>query len=356
MLKNILTTAEQLSPISDTEIDELCAIADDDLTSLNLLYQTADRVRHKTVGDAVHLRGLIEFSNTCCRNCLYCGLRSDNTNLQRYHMPPEEIIATAINAEKLDYKSIVMQSGEDNFYSVNLLAEIISTIKSKTKLAVTLSAGEFSLAEYQQLRAAGTDRYLLRFETSDPDLYQKLHPDSTLTQRLQCLQYLGETGYQVGTGFMVGLPGETPEIYAENLKSLRRCFNKNYHVDMVGIGPFLANPETPLKKAPNGGLHATLKAVAITRLILPYAHIPATTALGTLHKDGRKMALFAGANVMMPNVTPMKYREKYMLYPNKIGIENPAEELRERAEQLVYEIGRTVAIDVGDAMRNHVVS
>lgn len=307
-----------------------------------VLFACADRIRQREVGDDIHLRGLIEFSNICIRQCQYCGLYCKNKNVDRYRMKEDEIYETAQLAKEMGYPSLVLQSGEDPYYNANRLASLIERIKNNLGVAITLSAGEFTRDEYQLLHDAGVDRYLLRFETSDEQLYRKLHPDSNLSDRLKCLDYLTETGYQVGTGFMVGLPGETAEIFANNLLLL-----KKYNVGMVGIGPFLANPDTPLCDAPNGTVLATLKAVAITRLLLPDTNIPATTALGTLDKTGREKALQAGANVIMPNVSPMRFRELYKLYPNKMCV--TADQGRTAAITLVESLGRTVGTTKGHA-------
>ena len=291
------------------------------------------------------MRGLIEFSNICIRKCQYCGLACYNKSIDRYRMKIDEIIDTAKAAEDLGYPSIVLQSGEDPYYNADRLSEVMQQIKSSTNLAITLSAGEYSYAEYQQLKTAGADRYLLRFETSDETLYRQLHPDSHLQERLLCLEHLDQAGFQVGTGFMVGLPGETPQIFANNLLLL-----KKYNAGMVGIGPFLSNQDTPMRVDHNGTVLGTLKAVALTRILIPNANIPATTALGTLDKLGREKALQAGANVIMPNVSPMKFRELYKLYPNKMCV--TADQGRETAIKMVESIGRTVALDPGHAPQN----
>lgn len=329
---------------SSLSFEELIYLVQLDERQAQILFATADRVRQRMVGDAVHLRGLIEFSNICIRQCQYCGLYCRNNQVKRYRMKEDEIFATAGHAVKMGYPSLVLQSGEDPFYNTHIerLAGVISRIKNELKVAITLSAGEFSKADYQRLKDAGVDRYLLRFETSDAKLYRELHPDSQLDDRLQCLQYLAETGYQVGTGFMVGLPRETPEIFANNLLLLKKL-----NVGMVGIGPFLPNQDTPLKGEASGTSLGTLIAVALTRLLLPDTNIPATTALGTLDKDGRIKALQAGANVMMPNVSPMEFRELYKLYPNKLCV--TADQGRDTAIKLVESIGRVVSFSAGHA-------
>lgn len=349
--KQLRLTDEELTQLcSKAELDsslsfeELLYLVQLDEKQAPIVFAAADRVRKRMVGDAVHLRGLIEFSNICIRQCQYCGLHCRNNQVKRYRMKEDEIFATAELAKQMGYPSLVLQSGEDPFYNnhVERLANVIYRIKNELGVAITLSAGEFSKENYQRLKDAGVDRYLLRFETSDATLYRKLHPDSELEERLQCLQYLAETGYQVGTGFMVGLPDETPSIFANNLLLLKKL-----NVGMVGIGPFLPSQDTPLKDARSGTSLGTLIAVALTRLLLPDTNIPATTALGTLDKDGRIKALQAGANVMMPNVSPMEFRELYKLYPNKLCV--TADQGRDTAIKLVESIGRVVSMTAGHA-------
>ncbi|MGM0419764.1 MAG: [FeFe] hydrogenase H-cluster radical SAM maturase HydE [Bacillota bacterium] len=277
------------------------------------IYQRADRLRKNIHGDKVHLRGLIEFSNFCRRSCYYCGLRKENRRIKRYRMKNKEIIAAAETALNLGYGTVVLQSGEDPYITKNMMTEIIKEIKVRTGLAVTLSLGERTKEEYVIWKEAGADRYLLRFETSDPDLYQNLHPYGSLSTRLKHLHWLKEIGYQVGSGSLVGLPGQSEKSLLADLDLYR-----SLELDMVGIGPYLVNPDTPLADKDNGSLDLTYKMIALTRIKLPYAHLPATTALGSLDRQGREKALQIGANVMMPNVTPKKYRSDYKLYPNKI--------------------------------------
>jgi biotin synthase len=278
------------------------------------LYAAADEARARVVGDEVHLRALIEFSNHCRRNCSYCGLRRGHRALERYRMTPEEIIACAVGAARLGYGTVVLQSGEDPWYTGALLAEIVRGIKRKTEIAVTLSIGERSEDEYRRLKEAGADRFLLRIETSSPTLYRKLHPDSEWSKRLECLKALRGLGYQVGSGVMIGLPGQTFEMLANDL-----LFLQSLELDMIGVGPFIPHPATPLAEATGGTLGLALRFVACLRLLCPEALIPATTALGALAVDGRQRALRAGANVLMPNCTPVPYRGRYELYPGKVG-------------------------------------
>lgn len=313
----------------------------------DIIFKTADAVRKKEVGDQVHLRGLIEFSNYCKKNCEYCGIRGKNKNIARYRLSKEEIVQTAKNAEALGYRSVVMQSGEDPFFTAAVLADIISTIKSQTDLAITMSAGEFTYDEYKIIKEAGADRYLLRFETSSEELYKKLHPDSDFHKRIECLHILEELDYQVGSGFMVGLPGETTEILADNLLLLQKL-----DLDMAGIGPFLPNSDTSLADSQGGTLVNSLKAVAIARLLLRNAHIPATTAMGSLDPKGREKALQAGANVVMPNVTPEEFREMYQLYPNKICLRDDPAHCRKCITGKIQGLGRSVSTEHGHSLKN----
>ena len=278
------------------------------------LFSLADRVRKENVGDEVHLRGLIEFSNICRCACKYCGLRCENKALNRYRIMPEDILYYAKKAAGMGYKTIVLQSGEDAYYTREVLCDVISKIK-ELDVALTLSVGERSFEDYQAFKAAGADRYLIRIETTDRDLYKKMHPHMDFDNRVRCLKYLRKLGYEVGTGCLVGLPGQTIESLADDI-----LFFKEIDADMVGIGPFIPHPQTPLKDAQTGDFTLALKVMALTRILLKNINIPATTAMETLNPNGRVIALQSGANVVMPNVTSQEYREKYEIYPNKICI------------------------------------
>lgn len=306
------------------------------------LFRAADSVRRQYVGDAVHLRGIIEFSNYCSRNCLYCGLRCANKNLRRYRMDADAIYKAAASAVSIGYRTIVLQSGEDSTYDADAIADICRRLK-KLGVAVTLSLGERPYEEYRLWRKAGADRYLIKHETADPELYKKLHPGKDLASRIDCLRQLSELGYQVGSGCMVGLPGQTIETLADDLLLL-----KELDVEMAGIGPFIPHPSTPLAEYPPGPVDMTLKMLAVARLLLPLAHLPATTALFTIAGDGRERALCSGANVVMPNVTPSEYKNLYEIYPNKSRAEKtmPAAG-RRQLENMITALGRTVAGDQG---------
>ena len=268
------------------------------------LFAAADEVRKKYKKDEVHLRGLIEFSNICKRNCAYCGLQARNKKLERYRLLPDEIIEIAKKAANLGYKTVVLQSGEDDFYTTEIICNIVSEIK-KLDMALTLSIGEKSYDEYKAYREAGADRYLLRIETTDENLYKKLHPNMSLENRKKCLYNLKKLGYETGSGTLVGIGQEVSSLADDIL------FFKSLDMDMVGIGPFIPHPNTPLKGEINPkNFDMALKMMAITRLVMPDINIPATTAMETINPNGRIIALQSGANVVMPNITTTKYRSK----------------------------------------------
>jgi biotin synthase len=310
------------------------------------LFARADNIRKKYFDDEVHIRGIIEFSNYCNRDCLYCGLRKSNNKIQRYKMSENEIIDAAIRAGGLGYKTILLQSGENCSYSIDALCGIIKKIKSALDCAITLSLGEKSFNEYKDLKHAGADRYLLRFETSDRQLFGRLKPDSSYDNRFDCLKALKSLGFQVGSGIMVGLPGQTHEILADDILLLQEL-----DLDMIGIGPFLVHHDTPLCKSPSGTLELTLRVLAIIRVMMPDVHIPATTAMGSAEKNGREKALQAGANVIMPNVTPTKYRRHYEIYPNKICINDAPSDCRYCIEGMLKASGKTIAVHKGDSLK-----
>lgn len=305
------------------------------------LFSYADNVRKEFVGDEVHLRGLIEFSNICKCQCKYCGLRSPNKTIQRYRILPEDILFYAQNASQMGYKTIVLQSGEDEFFSRDVLCEIIKGIK-QLDVALTLSVGERSFDDYKAFKDCGADRYLIRIETTDRNLYKKLHPNMDFDNRLRCLQDLRKLGYEVGTGCLVGLPEQTIESLADDI-----LFFKEINADMVGIGPFIPHPETPLKDAQKGDFTLALKVMALTRILLKNINIPATTAMETLNPNGRIIALQSGANVVMPNVTSKEFRKKYEIYPNKICINEEPSQCRQCIEGKIKSIGRTISKNYG---------
>lgn len=312
-----------------------------DNESVQQLFAVADRVRSQYVGDQVHLRGLIEFSNVCKMNCYYCGLRKDNTKVKRYWLTPDMIIDFATKAKGYGYQTVVLQSGESDVYTMTDMQYIIRSIKS-LDLAVTLSIGEKTRNEYQAYREAGANRYLLRIETTNPPIYEKLHPGMSLDNRIRCLFDLKELGYEVGTGCLVGLPEQTIECLADDI-----LFFKELDADMVGIGPFIPNKDTPLACEDGGTFELSLKVMAITRLLLPTANIPATTAMETLNKEGRMLALKSGANVVMPNVTEGEYRQLYSLYPGKICVNDTPAHCKGCITGKITGIGRQVSKEYG---------
>lgn len=336
-LYTVIEKAERTHTLEKSEIVAL--LADESINKE--IFGAADRVRRQYVGEHVHLRGLIEFSNICKQNCQYCGLQLDNQQVTRYRLDPDEIVKLAAKAKSYGYKTVVLQSGEDSFYSVDMLQYIIAKIKA-LDLALTLSIGEKSHDEYAAYKAAGADRYLLRIETTDSQLYQQLHPGMSLENRMRCLRDLKELGYEVGTGCLVGLPNQTLESLAEDI-----LFFKALDADMVGLGPFIPNADTPLRNCSGGTFELSIKVMAIVRLLLPDANIPATTAMETLNKEGRIIALQSGANVVMPNVTEGDYRRWYALYPGKICINDTPAHCRGCITGKITSIGRKIAEDKG---------
>ena len=305
------------------------------------LFSLADKIRKENVGDEVHLRGLIEFSNICKRTCKYCGLRCENKDIDRYRIEPDDIIFYAQKAVDMGYKTIVLQSGEDEYYSRELLCKIIKGIKT-LDVALTLSIGERCFDDYKSFKDCGADSYLIRIETTDKELYKKMHPHMSFENRVRCLKDLGKLGYEVGTGCLVGLPGQTIESLANDI-----LFFKEINADMVGIGPFIAHPHTPLKDCLNGDFTLALKVMALTRILLKNINIPATTAMETLNPNGRIIALQSGANVVMPNVTTTEYRAKYEIYPNKICINENPSQCFNCVSGKIRSIGRSVSTGYG---------
>ena len=339
MREDLLCRAEQLHELTLPELTAL--LADADPAAEAALAAAADRVRAAFVGAGVHLRGLIEFSNICRQSCMYCGLRRDNAAVHRYRLTPAEILALAEKARDYGYRTVVLQSGEDAWFTADRLAALLRRIKA-LGLVITLSIGERSREEYQMLRAAGADRFLLRIETTDAQLYARLHPGMSFAHRLQCLQELRSLGYEVGTGCLVGLPGQSIESIARDI-----LFFQELDADMVGIGPLIPNEDTPLADAAPGDFHLTRRVVALLRLLLPEANIPATTAMETLQPDARRIILQSGANVVMPNVTEGDYRRWYALYPGKICVKDTPEDCRGCLEAKIQSIGRSIAQDAG---------
>ena len=333
----LIKKAEQQHILSRDEIIALLLAGEAETE----LFLAADKVRKQYVGDGVLLRGLIEFSSYCRQNCCYCGLRRDNKEAQRFRLNESEIFCLAKRAEGYGYRTVVLQSGEDAFFTAERLAAVIREIK-KLDLAVTLSIGERSFDEYKLLKDAGADRFLLRIETTDETVYIQHDPGMSLAERRRCLQDLKSLGYEVGTGSLIGLPGQTIPSLADDI-----LFFQEIDADMVGIGPFIPNAETPLGSAPAGDIKLVLRMVSLIRLLLPQANIPATTAMETLLPTARLLALQCGANVIMPNVTEGEAREKYALYPGKAGVLDKPEDCAEKLATDLQSIGRFIRQDKG---------
>lgn len=309
------------------------------------LFALADKVRKENVGDEVFLRALIEFSNICRNDCMYCGIRKSNKNACRYHLSEDEIVRMADKVADMGFRTVVLQSGEDMYYDTAKMCSIIEKIK-KNDVAVTLSIGERSYEEYKAFREAGADRYLMRIETTDKDLYHKLDPNMSWEHRYECLLCLKELGYELGSGIMVGLPGQTIESIADDL-----LFLKELDVDMAGIGPFIPHKDTPLGGEKGGSLDLSLRTMAVMRLLLEDINIPATTAMESLHPKGRIMALQSGANVVMPNMTNGEYRKFYELYPGKICVNETPTQCGTCIGLKIKAIGRSIGEGYGGHRR-----
>lgn len=311
------------------------------------LKEEAVRIRKKYYGNKVYTRGLIEFTNYCRNNCYYCGIRRDNRNIVRYRLTKEEILECCHIGYELGYRTFVLQGGEDSWYKDEYIAAIIQDIKKHyPDCALTLSIGEKSYESYKLFRQAGADRYLLRHETADEELYRSLHPASmSLDNRKQCLYNLKELGYQVGAGFMVGSPGQTVTHLAKDL-----AFLQELDPEMVGIGPFIPHHDTVYANETAGSVRMTLFLLAVIRIMLPTVLLPATTALGTLDPMGREKGLLVGANVLMPNLSPVENRKLYELYDNKICTGDEAAECRHCLQRRVESIGYYLVEERGDAI------
>ena len=334
----------------------------DNPQEISELWSLADSIRQRFVGEQVHLRGLVEVSNRCERNCLYCGIRADNRQLQRYLMLSDEILACAHKAVQVGFGTLVLQAGEDSAIEGQWLADIIRQVKDETDLAITLSLGERPEEDYQLWHAAGADRYLLRFETGNRELFDRIHPPlpGQSSDRLAILARLREIGYEVGSGVMIGIPGQSYESLAEDIVRFRTL-----DLDMIGVGPYIPHPDTPLasigkrwdlppREQVVNSVEMGYRAIALARLVCPQANIPSTTALATLDGPvGREHALQRGANVVMPNLTPKKYRRMYEIYPAKAASSEDAEQSCAAALLQIRALGRTVGTGRGDSPNLH---
>lgn len=346
MTDRLLSLVETLTEKHSLSLqDYRCLIENRCEEAAKLLAERAVAVRKEIYGTAVFVRGLIEISNICKNDCLYCGIRRSNKDCDRYRLTPEQILMCADEGDALGFRTFVLQGGEDGYFTDGVLCDLIQKIKEKyPECAVTLSLGERSYESYQRLHSAGADRYLLRHETADREHYGKLHPEEmSFEHRMQCLRDLREIGYQVGCGFMVGSPYQTSATLAEDLK-----FIETFQPDMCGIGPFVPHKNTPFRDEPTGTVELTCYLLSIIRLIHPPVLLPSTTALGTIDPLGREKGVQAGANVVMPNLSPVSVRKKYELYDNKICTGEESAQCKNCLNQRMLSIGYEVVTDRGD--------
>lgn len=320
-------------------------IMDDSAETAAYLTEQANTVRERIYGRQVFIRGLIEFTNYCKNDCYYCGIRRSNSTVSRYRLTQEQILDCCLKGYDLGFRTFVLQGGEDPYWTDNRICQVVSLIRQNyPDCAITLSMGERSRESYQRLYDAGADRYLLRHETADADHYSKLHPEElTLSHRMECLQILKAVGFQTGCGFMVGSPYQTADHLVSDL-----CFIRDFKPEMVGIGPFLPAAHTPFEGEPAGSSELTIKLLSMVRLMHPRVLLPATTALGSAERDGRERGILAGANVIMPNLSPLEVREKYLLYDGKIATGDEAAESIRHLTASMKEIGYEIVTARGD--------
>ena len=344
-LINLIDKLEQQETLSEKEWVELLSGYEKE----EIRQYAADRAKHiarSVFGNKIYVRGLIEFTNYCKNDCYYCGIRRSNSQVQRYRLDKEDILTCCREGWNLGFYTFVLQGGEDGYFTDDWYEDLIRRIKAEyPDCAITLSIGERSLESYQRLFDAGADRYLLRHETANEIHYKRLHPETLSgAHRKECLRQLKQIGYQVGCGFMVGAPGQTWEYLAEDMQ-----FIHELHPHMIGIGPFIPAANTPFEKETQGGLALTLYLISLLRLMEKKALIPATTALGTIHPKGREMGVLAGANVIMPNLSPVSVRKKYMLYDNKICTGEEAAQCRGCLNRRMESIGYEIVAGRGDS-------
>jgi biotin synthase len=349
-LENILNRAYGDDVPDVADLEHLLALKDE--RAMQTLFEYADSVRRRFAGDEILVRGIIEFSNFCRNTCAYCGLSKSNKNLQRYRLDAPEIMAAVKSMAAMGLQTVVLQSGEDDGLDPRWLGDLIVQIKAECEIAVTLSVGERSYDDYRMWKQAGADRYLLKIETTDKTLYNRLHPGMSFDNRVECLRNLKALGYQTGCGSLVGLKGQTVRFLAEDV-----LFFKKEDFDMLGIGLFIPHEMTPLKDEPLGSLKLALKMIAVTRIVTKNAHLPATTAIGSVGKsDARILALKAGANVIMPNFTPQPYRRLYEIYPGKRCIDEQSEKCIGCIEQIAAAIGRSICYSRGDSVKTRTLA
>lgn len=346
-VKNLIDKLETEHRLDREEYYVLITHRDEE--AAEYLFNKSLKMREKYYGRDVYIRGLIEFTNYCKNDCLYCGIRCSNRKLDRYRLTKEQILSCCEQGYKLGFRTFVMQGGEDPYFTDERLTDIISEIKERyPDCAVTLSIGERSKESYQKLFDAGADRYLLREETVNGELYGKLHPSNmSLKNRLECLNNLKEIGFQVGCGFMVEPPYQTTDTLIDDL-----LFVQDFKPHMIGVGPYIPHKDTPFADKKTGSAELTLFILGILRLALPYVLLPATTALGTAEASGREKGMLAGANVVMPNLSPLDVREKYLLYNNKIATGDEAAESLANLKMHMKAIGFNVVVDRGDSKLN----
>lgn len=341
--KKRIDEIRQKRDISIKTLDFLLSTEDEEV--ITYLRDSAREAADKIYGKQVFIRGLIEFTNYCKNDCKYCGIRRSNSRADRYRLTEEEILSCCENGYGLGFRTFVLQGGEDMYFTDEKICHLLKSIKEKyPDCALTLSIGEKSKESYQAYFDAGADRYLLRHETADEMHYNSLHPpELSFKNRIRCLYDLKEIGYQTGCGFMVGSPGQTTESIYKDLQFIRQ-----FLPHMAGIGPFIPQKDTPFGKEPAGSLKMTLRLLSIIRLIHPHVLLPATTALGTIHPKGRELGILAGANVVMPNLSPVLVRKKYALYDNKICTGDEAAECRQCMEKRMEAIGYHIVTARGD--------
>lgn len=342
MIKKLIDKLYIEEQLSKEELRDLLEGLDDDSTIY--LHEKANEKRLETYGNKVFMRGLIEFTNYCKQDCNYCGIRRDNKKASRYRLNKEQILECCEQGYRLGYRTYVLQSGEDPKYCDEDIIDIVKSIKEKyPECAVTLSIGEKPYDSYKKYHEAGADRYLLRHEVISENLYKELHPNMDYNNRIECLYNLKEIGYQVGTGFMIGLPNQGIDDYVDEL-----LFLKEFQPHMIGIGPFIPHKDTPLNSAEGGTVEMTCILLSLIRLLLPKVLLPATTALGSLNNKGREKGLKAGANIVMPNLSPTNVRDKYLLYDGKICTGDEAAHCRQCIERRINSAGYQVDMSRGD--------
>ena len=349
-MSTLQSLIDKLTTQQNLPDEELLALITTTEPNINqLLASAADKVRRKYYGNKVYIRGLIEFTNYCKNNCYYCGIRAGNSQAHRYRLTKEQILDCCSEGYRLGFRTFVLQGGEDPYYTDERICHIVAAIRAQhPDCAITLSIGEKERASYQAYFDAGANRYLLRHETADAEHYAKLHPASmSLANRKRCLFDLKEIGYQVGSGFMVGSPFQTPKNLLADLRFLQELMP-----DMIGIGPYITHEQTPFAQQKSGTAEQTLRLLSMLRLMFPYALLPSTTALGTIHPQGRELGLKAGGNVVMPNLSPVNVRKLYELYENKICTGEEAAQCRSCLEARVRMAGYEIVTDRGDVAKN----